>query len=376
MRKIVFAFILFLMLIPSVKADDNLVNIYLFHSETCEHCKNEIELLDKLEKEYSNIRVYKYEVSDEDNSLLFGRVTNLLDARSGGVPFTVIGGKYYNGFNIEKSKKMFLGTISYYSKYGYKDVVGEYIGNIELPSYEIKDDIISLSEFLSEYGDYKFDFLFSTSIDTENLDLSTLVVLTSLFDIFSGISFFVLLIVIFLLFDIKDKKKMFLYGSLSIFLLLFVYLILSFVFYDSYLKLVNNNLIKLLIAIIIIVYSGYKLIKEFCNNKEKVNVDVLDRKSIIKYLSVFIILIILLSISLLNNSLIFPNVLKDILYLSNLSSFNWYVYIIMYFIMYIFVGLLFYFVSIFLLNDLSNCKIFNYVRYIVSIIIGILIIFY
>lgn len=373
MRKIVYAIILFLMLIPSVKADDNLVNIYLFHSENCDHCKNEIELLDELEKEYSNIRVYKYEVSDKDNSLLFGRVTNLLDAKTGGVPFTVIGGKYYNGFNVEKSKKIFLGTISYYSKYGYKDVVGEYIGNIELPSYEIKDDVISLSEYLKEYGDYKFDFLFGTSINIENLDLSTLVILSSLFDIFSGISFFVLLLVLFLLFDIKDKKKMFLYGSLSIFLLSFVYLVLSFGFYDSYLKLVNNNLTKILFAVIIIVYSGYKLIKEIYNNK--VNDNLIDKKNIIKYLSVLLMLIILLAFSLLNNSLSFPNVLKDILYLSNLSSFNRCIYIIMYFIMYIFDGLLFYFVSIFLLNDLSNYKIFNYIRYFVSVILGIVILY-
>jgi len=370
MKKILYVVILFLMLIPSVKADDNLVNIYLFHSENCHHCENEIELLNELEKEYSNIRVYKYEVSDKKNSLLFGRVTNLLDARTGGVPFTVIGGKHYNGFNVEKSKKIFLATIEYYSKYGYKDVVGEYIGNIELPSYEVKEDVISLSDFVEDYGNYKFHFLFGTNINTKNLDLSTLIVLISLLDVFSGISFFALLIVIFLSFDIKEKKKMFLYGSLCVFVLSIIYLILSFCFQGTYLKLFNNSIIKIIIASIIIVYGGYKLIKEFFNNND----NILDKKIIIKYMILFIGLIVLILFSLLNKSLYFFSILKDILYLNNLSNIAEYIYIIMYFIMYIFGSLFFYFISVFLLNGLCNYKIFHYVRYFVSIIIGILII--
>lgn len=35
----------------------NLVNIYLFHSYTCKHCKEEIKLLDELEK---NMIILRY----------------------------------------------------------------------------------------------------------------------------------------------------------------------------------------------------------------------------------------------------------------------------------------------------------------------------
>ena len=45
-------------------SEKNLVNIYLFHSYTCKHCKEEIKLLDELEKEYDNIKIYKYEVNE------------------------------------------------------------------------------------------------------------------------------------------------------------------------------------------------------------------------------------------------------------------------------------------------------------------------
>ena len=51
-------------------SEKNLVNIYLFHSYTCKHCKEEIKLLDELEKEYDNIKVYKYEVNENENGEL------------------------------------------------------------------------------------------------------------------------------------------------------------------------------------------------------------------------------------------------------------------------------------------------------------------
>ena len=46
------------------KLEENKINIYLFHSESCPHCKEEIKYLDTLiEGKYKDkINVYKYEV--------------------------------------------------------------------------------------------------------------------------------------------------------------------------------------------------------------------------------------------------------------------------------------------------------------------------
>ena len=67
LKKILYTFVLFICFIPScfaetVIARDNIVNIYLFHSDSCGHCKKEIKLLDKLEDKYDNVRIHKYEV--------------------------------------------------------------------------------------------------------------------------------------------------------------------------------------------------------------------------------------------------------------------------------------------------------------------------
>ena len=77
-KKILLGIFLFIMFIPMVMADSvdtkeenkNLVNIYLFYSYTCPHCKEEEKLLEELKDKYDNIRVYQYEVSSEENCLI------------------------------------------------------------------------------------------------------------------------------------------------------------------------------------------------------------------------------------------------------------------------------------------------------------------
>ena len=50
----------------------------MFHSYTCKHCKEEIKLLDELEKEYDNIKVYKYEVNENGNGELLKNISEIM----------------------------------------------------------------------------------------------------------------------------------------------------------------------------------------------------------------------------------------------------------------------------------------------------------
>ena len=86
MKKIIYTALLFLCFIPIVSAEtviasDNLVNIYLFHSDSCKHCQKEIKLLDELEEKYDNIKIYKYEISKEENIELLMKVGELFNAK-------------------------------------------------------------------------------------------------------------------------------------------------------------------------------------------------------------------------------------------------------------------------------------------------------
>ena len=76
-RKLLFLVVVFLLSTNLVfaQSDKNLVNIYIFHSDTCPHCKEEIKFLESIND--SNIKIYKYEINHDNNLKLLEDVTKL-----------------------------------------------------------------------------------------------------------------------------------------------------------------------------------------------------------------------------------------------------------------------------------------------------------
>ena len=85
LKKILNLLVICILFIPSVYADSdkNLVNIYLFYSDSCPHCAKEKVLLKELEDKYDNIKVHKYEVNTDNNmDILFG-IADIFDTFAG-----------------------------------------------------------------------------------------------------------------------------------------------------------------------------------------------------------------------------------------------------------------------------------------------------
>ncbi len=102
MKKLILILIL---LIPfNVKA----VSIDLFYGSTCPYCHNEIEYLEKIQKQYKdNITINKYEVwHNKKNNKLMTKTKNELNISSDGVPLTIIGKKSITGFNEQEQTKI------------------------------------------------------------------------------------------------------------------------------------------------------------------------------------------------------------------------------------------------------------------------------
>ena len=91
---ILFIFVLFLS-VSIVSAKD--VKLYLFHSSTCPHCKEERSYLKKLKKKYDYLSVVEYEV--HDSMLITEQVKDGLGIKESYVPITVIGSDYIIGFS-------------------------------------------------------------------------------------------------------------------------------------------------------------------------------------------------------------------------------------------------------------------------------------
>ena len=254
--KILFIFVILLLNISLVYADDdkNLVNIYLFHSNTCPHCKEEIKYLDKLEKVYDNIKIYKYEISDKDNLSLLNKAAKLYDTQVGGTPFTIIGDKYFKGFSYESYYDRFVAAIEFYSDNAYTDKFGEYIGNVELPSYEIIDNNdnnsqMDIDDYIDEKTTHKIKIL-GKEINLRNMTLPVISVLIGLVDGFNPCAMWVLLFLISMLIGMKDRKKMLIIGISFLLTSGLVYLLFMLAWLNAATLLLSINYVRVIIGLI------------------------------------------------------------------------------------------------------------------------------
>ena len=210
MKKISKIFIFLLLFIINVSYvyannEKNLVNIYLFYSDDCPHCKVEKKLLKEIEQDYDNVRIYQYEVHTSSNEEKLLDIADLLGVEVKGVPFTVIANKVFMGFNYDNYKSKFLGTIEYYSDNGYEDKVGKYLGVENMPSYSVKlEDVNNYKEFMANYGNHVIS-IFGFKINTKNLTLPIISILIGFVDGFNPCAMWVLLFLISMLIGMKDK---------------------------------------------------------------------------------------------------------------------------------------------------------------------------
>lgn len=326
-------------------SEKNLVNIYLFHSYTCKHCKEEIKLLDELEKEYDNIKVYKYEVNENGNGELLKNISEIMGSKVTGTPYTIIGNKVFSGYDYENSKGRFKGAIEYYSKYGYEDKVGEYISSIPLPSYEVKDTDPDVDEYINDYISYKIKLPLIGEVKLKNLTLPLITVVIGLADGFNPCAMWVLLFLISMLIGIKDKKRMWILGSTFLLTSALIYLI----FMMSWLNLANLLISVVWVRVIIAVVSlvgGIINLRGYIKHRKVSGCDVVDdkkRNKIITRIKKFtteknfwlaILGVIVLAISVnvveLACSAGLPVMFIEILSLNNLTAIEEIIYIVLY----------------------------------------------
>ena len=393
MKKIIYTLLLFICFIPNVFAKENLVNIYLFHSDSCKHCQKELKLLDELEEKYDNIKIYKYEISKEENIDLLIEIGDLFNAKITGVPFTIIGGKTFSGFSEENTKKTFMATIEYYSRYGYKDIVGEYLGNVELPSYEVNEDAMSIEEYIEDYGNYTFKLPIIGKIHTKDLTLTLLAIVIGLIDGFNPCAMWVLLFLISMLIGMKDKKKMFIIGFTFLLTSALIYFLLMVLWLNISSLLTGVIWVRLLIGLVAIILGLYNFVTTIRKKEDGCNVvddkkrtKIFDKiKIFVKEKNLFLSLlgVITLAISVniieLTCSAGLPVIFTEILSLNNLSKVMELVYILIYILFFLLDDIIIFLIAMITLKltgfSTKYGKISKIAGGLILIIMGILLIF-
>ena len=392
-KYLIFIIIVSLFYIMPVKADNqNLVNIYLFHSSTCPHCREEIKMLDNLVDEYPYVKVYKYEISDPDNGALMAKVADIYNIKITSVPFTVIGNKTFSGYNSELSKRKFVGAIEYYEKYGYNDLIAEYLGYGQ-PSFEVDENAPSINEYLSDYGNYTFNLPLIGQVNTKDLALPIIAIIMGSIDGFNPCAMWILIFLLTMLIGMKDKKRMWLMGMCFILTSGIIYFLIMLSWLNVALVASKIMIIRILIGIVAII-GGFISLKGSIGKKE-VGCEVTDdksRKKIMnkikkftkeKSLLIALIGVITLAISVnlieLACSLGFPVMFGQILALNNVNIIERILYILLYVLFFLIDDIIIFIIAAtsFKITALSTkyARISKIVGGIILLLIGILMIF-
>ncbi len=380
----VFFLLIFGSFIPTdIKAQEK-VTLHLFWSYGCPHCQKEKIFLAKLVEKYPQLEIKDYEVSSSrTNAALLKKAGDSLGANVSGVPFTVIGQEYFIGYlNDETTGKKIEAGVNCALENDCQDVVGSLFSKSEEDDQDkIKGaaDIIEVPIF--------------GKLDTKKLSLPVLTFVIALLDGFNPCAMWVLLFLISLLLGMKDKKRMWILGSVFIAASGFVYFLFLSAWLNLFLFLGWVTWIRILVGLVALGAGGYYLWDYITNksgackvmgSKKKQKVfDKLKKVTQKKQLGLAVLGMIILAFAVNLVELVcsagLPAVYTQVLSLANLPTWQYYLYLIFYILIFMLDDLVVFFVAMTTLKmtGLNN----KYSRFshlfggILILIIGLLLIF-
>ena len=392
-KRITFLFLLILLFFPlHTRASNNIVDVYLFYGRECPRCAELEKALEEIKKDYPNLKVHKNEVRyNSENRNYMNEAASILDTKVTGVPFTVIGTRFFSGYSAVVRKGEIKHTIETYSKVAtYKDPVGEMLGITKRSGTLTYEDITKIND---DDPSYILELPFVGPVKAKTLSLPVISIVMGAIDGFNPCAMWVLLFLISVLLNMKDRRRMWLLGSIFIITSAVIYLFFMLTWLNVVTFIGALWWFKLLIALIALI-GGILNIRSFIKSKEDgCNVvDETKRKNIFhkikkftsqKKLSLAIAGIIALAITVnfieLSCSAGLPVIFTSILAMNNLSLFEYSFYIFLYILIFLLDDLIVFIIAMISLKltGISN----KYVKYshliggIIMLAIGLLMIF-
>lgn len=388
----------FLFIPLSAKAEE-VINIHLFYGDGCPHCAHEKAFLEEYLKDRDDVKLYKYEVwRNTDNQELLSKVQEKLNNKQSGVPYTVIGDKVIIGYsegvtdvNIKKYVDNYKNDIS-----SYRDYVGEITGISKVTTNsnnENKNE--NKSESTKKEEDSEFSVPILGDINARDVSLPVLSVVLGFVDGFNPCAMWILIFLITMLFNMKDKKKMWILGLTFILTSGIVYLLFMLTWLNLATFISKISFIRLAIAFVAVIVGAINLVK-FSNsiNKKDDGCDVVDkkeRKKIMQQITkitkekkfiLAIVGIIALAASVniieLMCSIGIPLLFTQILAMNDLSTIEYSIYMLIYIFFFLIDDIAIFGISMFTLNvtgiSTKYTKYSHLIGGIIMLIIGLILI--
>ncbi len=369
LKKIYTLFLLlaaFLILAQPIKAQETNVALHFFYGAGCPHCTEEREFLATLTKQYSNLTIQSHEIyKNSNNAKLMYEVGQTLDIRRAGVPLTVIGKEYMVGYAEGLTDQKIINVLENLKtnqNAGYEDIIEKTKQNLLAKSnkkMEVQPSLtppkIAVSTAHAENNNslenLKVPIL--GKINIKSFSLPVLTIILAVLDGFNPCAIWTLLFLINLLIGMKDKKRMWLLGITFVVSSAAVYFVFLTAWLNLFLFLGFIFWIRLIVGLLALGAGGYYLYDFFINKAsgcKVVNADkrqkffdkvrqIIGKKQLIAAILGMIVLAAAVNLIELVCSAGLPAIYTQILSLSNLPSWQYYLYLILY-------------VLIFMLDDL------------------------
>ena len=409
--KFLIVFAVFLLLPVSAKADEKVINIHLFYGNGCPHCAAEEEFLSDYLKDRTDVKLYKYEIwYDSHNQELLSKVQKEMGTTNkNGVPFTVIGKKTIVGYADGVTDEQIKDSINYYLNNDYRDYAGEITGKVK--KAEVKEDITKDESKTEDKKENKIEKADDTKdsdqtdenvtvpvlgkINAKKVSLPILAVVLGFVDGFNPCAMWILIFLITMLFNMKDRKKMWILGLTFILTSGIVYLMFMLAWLNLATFISKIAFIRLLIAVIALVVGLINVYKYIDSLKKKDEgcdvVDKKDRKKIMeKIISIthekkFIIallgiMVLAASVNIIELmcSIGIPLLFTQILAMNNLSTFSYMIYMFIYIFFFLIDDIVIFIISMVTLKvtglSTKYTKYSHLIGGIIMLIIGLLLI--
>lgn len=373
------------------------VNAHFFYSNNCSSCKELENYLNEEKEQFPNLNITKYltdqyvsfgqenEDYETNNTLLFSATETLLNNKTNEVPFFALGGRGFLGFNkaVKYEINYFLNK---YSNEEHVDVINKLILGQEIVEGDLDKTEINI-----------FDLPIIGIVDAKTVSLGLISVVLGLVDGFNPCAMWVLLFLISLLLQTKDRKRILLMGGVFILTSGLFYFALLMAWISAVSFIAANTIFRVIVGVFAIGAGGFNLYQfikalvrkedgcEITSEKQKsklierVKKVVSEQKLVLALLGIIVLALIVNMIELACSTG-FPILFANILAINNVAGWSSLGYVLIYILFFILDDIIVLTIVMLTLKiKVVSNKVAKYnhlIGGIIMVLIGILVIFF
>ncbi len=233
------------------------VSLYLFWSKGCPHCKAEKKFLTNLEGKHPGLKVQEFEVTaSKENLELLYKVADRLQVRVSGVPFTVVGEAHFSGWHEPTSGPALEAAIVKARSEGAPDVVAGLVP--AKPPVPVPPGAGPRPE--------KITVPLLGELEVKSLSLGLFTVVIGALDGFNPCAMWVLILLLGLLLGMENNLKRWVLGGSFIAASALVYFMIMVAWLNLFLFLGFLFWVRLAIAVVAL-GAGFYNLKEYFTDR-------------------------------------------------------------------------------------------------------------